>query len=71
MKTLLLRPKIKILGLLVLHRIFKISISYETKILLHILLVTSSLLYCSPLWWPYLIQDILLLQRFNNEQPGL
>ena len=35
MKTLLLRPTIKILGLLVLHRIFKISISYEAKIAGH------------------------------------
>ena len=54
----------KILGLL--HRIFKNSISYEAKKLLYISLVRSCLLYCSPLWRPHLIQDILLLEKVQR-----
>ena len=58
----------KILGLL--HKILKNSISLEAKKLLYILLVRSCLSYCSPLWWPYLIQDTILLERCNDEQPS-
>ena len=54
----------KIFGLL--RRIFKNSISFEAKKLLYISLVRSCLLYCSPLWWPYLIQDILLLEKVQR-----
>ena len=53
----------KILGLL--RRIFKNSISYEAKKLLYSL-VRSCLLYCSSLWQPYLIQDILLLEKVQQ-----
>ena len=54
----------KILGLL--HKIFKNSISFEAKKLLYISLVGSCLSYCSLLWWPYLIQDIILLEKVQR-----
>ena len=54
----------KIFGLL--RRIFKNSISFEAKKLLYIFLVRSCLLYCSPLWWPHLIQDISLLEKVQR-----
>ena len=60
MITLLLRPT-RFLG-----RIFKKSISYEAKKLLYISLVRCCLLYCSPLWRPHLIQDILLLEKVQR-----
>ena len=64
MKILL--PK-KIFGLL-LQRIFKNSVSFEAKKSLYISLIRSCLLYCSPLWRSYLIQDILLLEKVQRQE---
>ena len=52
------------LGLL--RRTFSHSINTTTKRTLYIALVRSQLLYCSPLWHPYLIQDISALERIQH-----
>ena len=55
----------KMLGLL--RRIFSSHVSVSAKCSLYISLVRSKLLYCSPLWHPYLLMDIKcleLVQRF-------
>ena len=52
------------LGLL--RRTFRHSINTTTKRTLYIALVRSQLLYCSPLWHPYLIQDISALERIQR-----
>ena len=49
------------LGLL--RHTFSHAINTTTKRTLYIALVRSQLLYCSPLWHPYLIQDISALER--------
>ena len=51
----------KSLGLL--KRTFKHTMSPQVKRTLYLTLVRPKLLYCSPLWRPYLIKDILLLER--------
>ena len=53
----------KILGLL--RRCFKTDYT-DTKRLLYISLVRSHLLYCSQIWRPYKIKDILLLKRVQQ-----
>ena len=65
MKILATAKAYKILGLL--YKIFKNSISFEAKKLLYISLVRSCLSYCSPSWRrPYLIQNILLLEKVQR-----
>ena len=54
----------KTLGLL--RRTFSQCINISTKRTLYIALVRSQLLYCSPLWHPYLIQDISALERVQR-----
>jgi len=51
----------KSLGLL--RRTFKHTLAKRT---LYLMLVRSKLLYCSPLWWPYLIKEIVLLKRVQR-----
>ena len=53
------------LGLL--RRTFSHSVDIPTKKALYLALVRSQLLYCSPLWHPYLICDI----STNAGQPNL
>ena len=48
------------------YKEFSKTLSFEAKKLLHISLVRSCLLYCSPLWRPYLIQGILLLEKVHQ-----
>ena len=50
----------KMLGLL--RRIFSSHVSVSAKCSLYISLVRSKLLYCSPLWHPYLLMDIKCLE---------
>jgi len=45
-----------------LHRVFKNSHTPQVRKSLYISLVRAKLLYCSPLWKPYLLKDIELLQ---------
>jgi len=49
------------LGLL--HHTFKHSNSTQVKKVLYLHVVRSCLLHCSPVWKPYLVQDIILLER--------
>jgi len=49
-----------------LRRVFKDSHSPQARKCLYILLVWSNLLYCSPLWQPYLLKDIILLERVQR-----
>jgi len=44
---------------------FKHTFAIQTKSTLYLTLVRSKLLYCSPLWWPYLIKEFLLLERIQ------
>ena len=60
-----LQPRPTMLGLL--QRIFRNSICYEAKNQFYSSLVRSCLLYCSPLWRPYLIQYILLQERIQHQ----
>jgi len=48
-----------------LRRTFKHTFSIQTKRTLYLTLVRSKLLYCSPLWWPYLIKEFLLFERIQ------
>ena len=49
-----------------LRRVFRNSCSCEAKKGLYLSIVRSHLLYCSPLWQPYLIKDIILLERVQR-----
>ena len=49
-----------------LRRVFSNSHSIKAKKNLYISIVRSNLLYCSPLWRPYLIKDILNLERIQR-----
>ena len=51
----------KSLGLL--KQTFKHTTSPQVKRTLYLTLVRPKLLYCSPLWRPFLIKDILILER--------
>jgi len=77
--TLILRPVLerlsihisyKTLGLL--RRTFSWSINITTKrtLLNYIVLVRYQLWYCSPLWHPYLIQEISTLERIQLRATG-
>ena len=50
----------KVLGLL--RRVFSGSVSVSAKCSLYTSLVRSQLLYCSPVWHPYLLRDIRCLE---------
>ena len=52
--------------ILAYYKEFLKTLSFEAKKLLYISLVRSCLLYCLPLWRPYLIQDILLLEKVQR-----
>ena len=54
----------KSLGLL--RRVFKDSNCPEARKSLYITLVRSKLLYCSPLWRPYLLKDIESLEKVQR-----
>ena len=54
----------KTLGLLC--RIFKDNSCTETRKCLCILIVRSKLLYCSPLWKPYFLSDIHLVEKVQR-----
>ena len=54
----------KILGLL--RRIFTKISCVQSKRVLYITLVKPHLLYCSPLWHPYLLSDIKLLETVQR-----
>ena len=49
-----------------LRRVFSNIHSIKAKKELYISIVRSNLLYCSPLWRPYLIKDILNLERIQR-----
>ena len=55
---------LKILGLL--RRQLSSSNCINTKKILYIFIVRSWLLYCSPLWRPHLMKDIILLERVQR-----
>ena len=54
----------KSLGLL--RRVFMDSNCSQARKSLYITLVRSKLLYCSPLWRPYLLKDIELLEKVQQ-----
>jgi len=54
----------KSLGLL--RRVFSHSYCPQARKCLYISIVRSILLYCSPLWWPYLLKDINMLERVQR-----
>ena len=54
----------RILGLL--RRTFSSNIGIHEKLTLYISLVRSQLLYCSTLWRPYLLMDILQLKHVQR-----
>ena len=54
----------KSLGLL--KRVFKHTISPQVKRTLYLTFARPKLSYCSPLWRPFLIKDILLLERVQR-----
>ena len=54
----------KSIGLI--RRTFKNTISIQPKRTLYLTLVRSTLLYCSPLWRPNLINDISMLERIQR-----
>ena len=47
-------------------RVFKNSHCTQARISLHISIVRTNLLYCSPLWRPYLLKDINSLERVQR-----
>ena len=47
-------------------QIFSNATSVIAKTTLYITMVRSTLLYCSPLWRPYLMKYILLLERIQR-----
>ena len=49
-----------------LHRTFSKSLSISAKNLLYISLVRSQLIYGSPIWRPYLIKDIKLIEQIQR-----
>jgi len=55
----------KSLGLL--RRVFKDSHSSQARKCLYLSLVRSNLLYCSPLWRPYLLKNIIMLERVQRK----
>ena len=66
-KPVLERPlQLHIIQSFLLRCTFSQSINSSTKRTLYIALVRSQLLYCSPLWHPYLIQDISVLERIQR-----
>ena len=54
----------KVLGLL--RRVFSGSVSVSAKCSLYTSLVRSQLLYCSPVWHPYLLRDIRCLEQVQR-----
>ena len=57
---LIISKAYKMLGLL--RRVFSKSVSNSAKQSLYVLLVRPHLLYCSPIWHPYLLADIRTLE---------
>ena len=57
---LIISKAYKMLGLL--RRVFSKSVSISAKRSLHVSLVRPHLLYCSPIWHPYLLTDIRTLE---------
>ena len=49
-----------------LHRVFKYSHCAQDRKSLYISIVRANLLYCSPLWRPYLLKDIDSLERVQR-----
>ena len=62
--TYILSKAYKILGLI--RRTFKSSHSLSIKTKLYMTLVRSILTYCSPVWRPYLLNDINSLERLQR-----
>lgn len=54
----------RILGLL--RRTFSMNNSVDAKKLLYTSLVRSQLIYCSPIWRPHLIKDIVKLEKLQR-----
>ena len=63
------KDKLKILGLL--HRTFSKDNSVQAKKLLYISTVRSQLQYCSPVWRPNLIRDIVQLEKIQRRATSL
>ena len=57
-------PTNKSLGLL--QRIFRASLSVHAKKLLYLSLVRSKVTYCSQIWHPYLLKDIIIFERLQR-----
>ena len=66
--NLILNKAYKILGLI--RRTFSANL-IPVKKKLYISLVRAQLLYCSQVWHPYKMKDILLLERAREEQPSI
>ena len=49
-----------------LHRVFKNSHCPQARKSLYISIIRANLLYCSPLWRPYLLKDIDSLERVQR-----
>ena len=62
--SIIVSKALKILGLL--RRSFSTSTPVRVKRLLYLTLVRSQLLYCSILWRPRLIRDIMILERVQR-----
>ena len=54
----------KILGLI--RRLFSPSLNLSVKIKLYLTLVHSQLMYCTPIWRPYLHKDIQNIERIQH-----
>ena len=54
----------KILGLI--RRLFSPSLSLSVKLKLYLTLVRSQLMYCTPIWRPYLLKDIQNIERIQR-----
>ena len=53
----------KILGLI--HHLFSPSLSLSVKLKLYLTLVRSQLMYCTPIWHPYLLKAYRILKEYN------
>ena len=62
---IILSKAYKTLGLV--RRTFSSSIPPLTKVKLYVSLIRSQLMYCSPIWRPYLVKDISNLEHLQRQ----
>lgn len=61
---LIVKRAYRVLGLL--RRTFSFRTCVREKLLLYVSLVRSQMIYCSPIWRPYLVKDIVILERVQR-----